>query len=120
MVLTRLDSTDHGVFGHLVISNDVAQFDCVTLENHNKIIPEGSYVCSIYHSPRLNREVILLHDVPNRTVIEIHNANWETQLEGCIAVGRERDGDAIDASQDTLTDLITILKKADDISIKIV
>lgn len=118
MTLTRLDSTDHGVFGHLTINGQA--FDCVTLENHNLLIPEGSYKCSIYHSPRLNREVILLHDVPNRTMIEIHNANWEKQLEGCIAVGRERDGYAIDASQDTLEDLLVIAKKADDLAIRVV
>jgi len=120
MKLTRLDATDHGVFGHLVIDNSDVKFDCVTLENHNKLIPEGSYKCSLYQSPRLNREVILLHDVPNRTMIEIHPANWENQLEGCIAVGRERDGMAIDASQDTMNDLLNIVRKADDLMIRVV
>ncbi len=116
MKLTRLDWTDKGVFGHLVLEG----FDCVTLERHDTMIPAGTYKVSVYHSPRLNRDVLLLHDVPGRTMIEIHNANWENQLEGCVAVGKQRAGFAVENSVDTLNHLLEAVKKADDLAIRIV
>lgn len=116
ILIKRLEWTDNGIFGHL----DINGFDCVTLENHDKVIPAGSYKATFYSSPRLHREVLLLHDVPGRTMIEIHPANWASQLEGCIAVGRERSGMAIDSSQDTMNDLLEVVRGADSITVKII
>lgn len=113
--LTRLDVTDKGVFGHLVIEG----FDCVTLERDDKLIPCGTYKVTRYHSPRLNRTVLLLHNVPGRDMIEIHNANWESQLEGCIAVGKKRNGFAIENSVATLENLLYALREAVEMEIEI-
>lgn len=115
LILTRLDVTDKGVFGHLVTDG----FDCVTLERNDKLIPVGTYKVTRYHSPRLNRTVLLLHGVPGREMIEIHNANWEYQLEGCIAVGKRRAGDMIESSVITLENLLQALSKAVEIEIEI-
>jgi hypothetical protein len=35
-----------------------------------------------------------LHEVPGRTDIEIHPANYDTDLRGCIGVGRYISGEA--------------------------
>lgn len=34
-----------------------------------------------------NKAVVVGIDVPGRTDIEIHSADWASQLEGCIATG---------------------------------
>lgn len=49
-------------------------------------IPEGSYKAVIYNSPTKGR-CLLLQDVPGRTYIEIHVANFAREILGCIAVG---------------------------------
>lgn len=101
--LKRLDATDKGVFGHL--SWD--RFDCVTLERHDTVIPEGTYKVTLYDSPKNKRKVPMLH-VPGRSFIEIHPANWEYQLEGCIAVGENREGFAIEHSKDTFDQMMAL------------
>lgn len=67
---------------------------CCTLElpwknNQKKIscIPPGKYRVSRYLSPSKG-EVFLLHDVPDRSMIEIHVGNTVDDIEGCILVGR--------------------------------
>ena len=102
--LTRLDTTDHGIFGHLEMDG----FDCVTLERHDIAIPTGSYRVTLYDSPRLGRKVPLLHDVPGRTLIEIHPGNYEHDSEGCILVGENRTGFAIEHSRDTFAQMMAL------------
>lgn len=115
ILLTRLDSTDYGVFGHLEL--DDHSFDCVTLENHALDIPVGTYPVHFYNSPE-HGEVPLI-EVPGRTCIEIHEGNWERNSKGCILVGHHRDGDAIDDSRTTLAKLIAALKNKGEMSIVI-
>lgn len=85
ITLCRLDITDHGVFGHLEMDG----FECVTLERHDVDIPTGTYKVTLYDSPEHGR-VPLLHDVINRTMIEIHEGNFEHNSKGCILVGQSR------------------------------
>ena len=61
------------------------------LDNQNGIscIPVGTYQAEIYQSPTKG-SVYLLQNVPGRTMIEIHAANWVDQLAGCISLGLER------------------------------
>lgn len=121
MVLMRIEETDQGVFGHLLVDmkdEKGTKFDCVTLENHLTLIPESTYMCTIYNSPKLGREVLLVN-VPDRTFIEIHNANYASQLEGCIAVGDKRDGNAVNNSVATLEKLIELAKTADKIVLRV-
>lgn len=102
--LVRLETTDYGVFGHLTTDG----FDCVTLERDDKLIPVGTYKITMYNSPKNKGPVPLLH-VPGRSFIEIHVANWETQLEGCIAVGEKRQGTGIINSRDTFKKLMAAM-----------
>ena len=75
---------------------------CLTLEEpwkDNKkgvsCIPEGKYKCTRYISPKLVKkgksdpEVILLHDVPNRSYVQIHVGNNLDDVEGCIMPGEK-------------------------------
>lgn len=52
-------------------------------------IPEGWYIAKKYNSPANKCQVWLLQDVPNRTMIEFHIANYPHELLGCIAPGTE-------------------------------
>jgi len=74
-------------------------------------IPEGTYSASKRHSPHLSRTVIGI-DVPSRTDIEIHNANFPSQSQGCIAVGLSVDGDAMDSSVKALEMLLDLLPQS--------
>lgn len=71
---------------------------CFTIElpwkdNKRKVscIPEGRYGLSAYRSPK-HGWVLLVGDVPNRAMVEFHEANYalgadgkSPQLEGCLA-----------------------------------
>lgn len=116
--IKRIDATDHGIFGHLTV--DSGPFNCVTLERHDIAIPAGSYQVILYNSPDHNNILVpLLQNVPGRNFIEIHWGNWESDSKGCILVGTERDGFAIDASKDAFEDLMAQLTGCDDISVTI-
>lgn len=61
---------------------------------HNKCcIPAGTYNVTRYFSPKRNRFVPLLHDVPDRSMIEMHIGNFPHDTDGCILVGERRIGD---------------------------
>ena len=51
-------------------------------------IPTGEYTMQKVTSPRFGPDTWEVMDVPGRTHILIHSANWAKQLEGCIAPGR--------------------------------
>ena len=90
MILQRVASSDKGTFGTLVIDN--LPF-CVTMElpwkdNQPQIscIPVGTYRWKKHKSPSKG-EVIWIQNVPNRSWIYIHVANWPSEVRGCIGVG---------------------------------
>ncbi len=112
--VTRLDTTDYGVYGHL----ETDGFDCVTLERTDTLIPTGTYKVTMYDSPHNKTKVPLLH-VPEREFIEIHVANWQSQLEGCIAVGETREADGIGHSRDAFNQLMSALNKSVEWEIEI-
>ena len=86
MNLTRLESGDGGTFGTLTLDG-VGPF--VTVERpptgDHPCIPAGTYKWSKFISPH-NGPCLLL-EVPGRSMIEMHSANYYTQLLGCIAPG---------------------------------
>lgn len=82
------------------------------LDNQSRIscIPEGEYTVVKRNSEKYGDHFHIL-DVPNRSYILIHNANFKRQLKGCIAVGlahTDIDGDGhrdVTRSKKTLKDL---------------
>lgn len=78
----------------------------------------------MYESPE-HGLVPLLKDVPGRSMIEMHEGNFEHNSKGCILVGKSRvdiDGDGVDdisLSKDTLKALNAVLKDCQDIWITI-
>lgn len=81
----------NGTRGKLYNGQD---FICETIERPKDdkdfpCIPEGWYIAKRYNSPANKRIVWQLEDVPHRTNIQFHIANWPYELKGCIAPGKE-------------------------------
>jgi hypothetical protein len=102
LVIKRLVYTPISTTGEMTI--DGAHF-CYTIERPREdkdghpCIPAGVYETERHISPHLEYEVLRLLDVPGRSEILIHKANWASQLLGCIAVGRDLGKDFIGESK---------------------
>lgn len=77
-----------------VYSGKNVAFKCATIErdwqdNKPRIscIPAGSYPLKYEWSPGFNMNLYELKNVPGRSEVKIHVANYASQLNGCIAVG---------------------------------
>lgn len=101
ITLTRVESSDHGTFGKLVVS-ECHQFytgELNWLDNQSDIscIPKGLYRCYWTYSPRFKRYMYLVDVVKDRAGIRLHSANlmgddrkgFKRQLNGCIALGEK-------------------------------
>src|SRR4029077_10061437 len=93
ITVNRTRQTKDGLFGHLVVTP--VPFFCFTVENLKDAIPAGTYPMEFTWSPEFNQTMPLV-DVPGRSAIRIHPANWPNQLLGCIAVGDKEEPDAVD------------------------
>ena len=84
------DSALGCTLGTLTLPNG---WECSTIERpwlNNKVnissIPAGTYQVALFSGNKY-KNVYQVLDVPDRTYILIHVANWSHQLHGCIAVG---------------------------------
>jgi len=104
ITLSRVISTEEGILGVLHIDGMPVS---VTLERPWKdnmawesCIPTGIYpLTKIQKSKAFNYPHYLLENVPNRTFIKIHVANYPEDLHGCIGVGSYFPHGAIAVSQ---------------------
>ena len=86
-------------------------------------IPEGEYKYMRYESPK-HGSVLLLMDVPNRSMIEVHVGNFTREILGCILVGdahKDLDSDGImdvKNSRKTLEKLLPLAGISGTIEIK--
>jgi hypothetical protein len=118
------DSYPHQTNGLLaVVDADLTPvFACITLElpwknNQRSVshIPRGTYKGIKHRSPKFG-ECVWIKDVPERSEILIHPANYVEQLRGCVAVGQflmDVDGDGtaddISASRNTMKNILKML-----------
>jgi hypothetical protein len=108
-------------------------FTCLTLElpwkDNQRFVscyPIGEYYCSKHISPTFG-ECILIHNVPNRTDILIHPANYagsknpatgKSDLKGCTAVGdkfSDINGDGILDIVNSKTTMKKLLEQLPDV-----
>ena len=94
--LVRIQSDHRGVLGLLYVDGQAV---CHTLERpwvDNKrnvsCIPAGTYPVRKRFSPKFQRELYEVRDVPDRTHIMFHAGNWITNSLGCIMPGRTSEG----------------------------
>lgn len=106
--LTRLESSDQGTFGRIVSGEFVlfaGELPWRDNRPNESSIPPGLYRCAWTWSPRFQRFVYMVLNVPGRAGVRFHAANLmgdaskglRSQLNGCIALG-ERLG-AIDGQK---------------------
>lgn len=103
-------------------------YECFTLEDavHDgpKIpgrtaIPEGEYPVKITFSPRFQKYMPELLNVPGFSGIRIHSGNSAADTEGCILVGLTRGQNWIGESRTAYRGLIEKLRIADEAGEKI-
>ena len=108
IVVTRQVYSPNSVIGTMTIDG---AFFCYTEEPpvgtvKPYCIPAGTYQGIKYDSPRLERTVLLLLDVPGFEDIEIHNGNYPRNTHGCTLVGFTRGVDFVGNSIAALNELI--------------
>jgi Family of unknown function (DUF5675) len=72
-------------------------------------IPAGTYRVVLTKSPHLGYICPELLDVPGRSNIRIHKANFPADLLGCIAVGEDQQSDFVDQSGVAFERLMAVL-----------
>lgn len=115
-----------------IYKNNRQLFKCESLErgwlnNKNQVscVPQGVYDCKYEHSPRFGKNLWELKGVPNRSECKFHAANYWHQLNGCIALGRNRkyiDGDLImdiTSSRDMMREFERILMPMNAYTVKV-
>ena len=97
-MLRRTPSTDQGTFGEVLFPDGTKYYSVELPWKDNargkSCIPAGRYLCTFIESPSHGPTYELV-DVPGRTHIQIHSANYagdaslgfRSDLLGCIALG---------------------------------
>ena len=62
---------------------------CDTLENADYLVPALIYRVAVTHSPRFNRLLPVLQQVPGRTGIRFHRGTRPEHSKGCVLVSKE-------------------------------
>jgi hypothetical protein len=96
------------------------QWECYILEDpihSTKIkgataIPEGEYQIVITHSPRFNRMLPLLVNVPQFSGVRIHPGNTSQDTEGCLLPGQVKGENSVLASAAAFKPLFSKIQKA--------
>lgn len=125
MRVERMQLDDDVTIGMLLIDG---VFECWTLEDTVReqpgvpvgnwkvkgrtAIPRGTYEVWITHSPRFQRELPLLANVPGFEGIRIHPGNTAADTEGCILVGDQRLPKSIGQSRAAFSRLIAKIRLA--------
>lgn len=98
IVLQRLETSDEGTFGKITVGDQTWHTGELPWRDNAAMIsciPPGTYPVVMAPSHRFGRDLYRLSDVPDRTAILIHPANFcgdrlcslESELNGCIALG---------------------------------
>jgi hypothetical protein len=113
--IRRKKETSLSVTGEMWIDG---QFECYTLEPSrltpvhpgHPCIPAGRYKVILTLSPHLGYVCPEVLDVPGRTKIRWHIANFPKDLEGCVGVGLGVTTDAVTESKKAFERLMALLR----------
>lgn len=103
------------------------QFECYGMEPArtnpavagHPCIAAGTFEVTRAYSPHLKYVTPHVLNVPGRTEIEWHIANFPKQILGCLAVGTVRKVDEVDNSRTAFEKLMTLLNTAWDAGEKV-
>ncbi len=92
IILNRKIFSDLSTIGNLILEGEdfcnTIELSCRRENSHGKLaIPEGTFRLEKTFSPKFKKDMWEVMDVPGRTGIRIHSANYASDLEGCISVG---------------------------------
>lgn len=94
-----------------------------TIENFDKMLPDGTYRVKVTYSPKFKRDVPIVYndEVPESRGIRIHEGNIVQNTKGCILVGNwaylpNKLGNSKEAIEQLTWDLT---KRTDDIFLRI-
>jgi len=110
LLLQRQRRTAIATLGELSVDG---AHDCFTLElpagngGPGSCIPAGTYPVALQHSPRFNRDMPELLNVPGRSQILIHWGNYAKDTAGCILVGKTTGANEVWSSRLAFKDLCT-------------
>lgn len=106
LTLKRKWLTETSTVGELFVDG---VFECFILEDRVRqheakvagqtAIPFGKYGVAITHSPRFQRDLPLLLEVPGYQGVRIHPGNVAADTEGCLLPGRKRGPDRVEESR---------------------
>jgi hypothetical protein len=99
--LERVETSDAGTFGRLEYGSltfHTAELPWRDNQDNISCIPAGTYPCKLTFSPKYQREMYLVENVPGREGVRIHSLNYvgdkskglKCDAEGCIGLGYER------------------------------
>lgn len=87
LTLTRTTNDGSGVYGQLDIPRyDRDAYSLGTIENALTLIPDGTYPLRITWSPRFQKNLPLIDNVPDREGIRIHLGTKPSHSSGCVLV----------------------------------
>jgi len=119
--------TEKSTIGRLDVNGE---YFCETLEDRiqpkgvkidgQTAIPEGFYTVKIDMSKKFKKLMPHIIDVEGFKGVRIHVGNYPKNTEGCILVGFVRKIDYILRSRDAFDKLMSILVKADKITLTII
>jgi len=114
ITINRTGSTPNSISGTIDVTSTVTNttFSGNTLENRNPPnpnlpVPPGTYPASMRTDHTPNR--IELTGVPNASNIQIHNANYPSQLEGCFGAGTSASTDFVGNSVNAMNSINNII-----------
>lgn len=132
LTLVRTWFLPHCVIGALAVDGDA---ECFALEDKDReipnepvqswkvpgctAIPRGVYQVVITRSKRFAYDTPLLLGVPGFDGIRIHKGNTAQDTEGCILVGRHKEGETISESRAAYDDLFKLIREAIDAGEKV-
>lgn len=123
VILIRQDNSSIRSLGALITPKSI--YDTVEnpwLNNRRNIscIPIGTYTCKRYSSDKYPN-TFEITNVPNRTHILFHIANWAKDLEGCVGLGtiKYRNGTGVGNSGRAMSNFMEEFKEIDEFQLEV-
>lgn len=95
---------------NILFSSQSLELGWLNNQRNISCIPAGKYELKLEWSPRFQKDLWEIYGVPNRSECKFHAANYVSQLNGCIALGRTRGDINADGILDVTSSRATMRK----------